>query len=261
MAIPFLKYFKKAKAEKTAASPVAPPPPPIDKPSSERFSKTVMPNASRNVQSSTPAYQPPPVATAVAAAPGGPRKIAFDAAPPPAAPARGDLPPAVALALEPKVERVIALTIGDILPLLPPALAKPAEALDLNRRVLLKAAEVERGMASGKPTVSLASIHHQMPEMFESSVSADDTRVVQLPFAKVLEEFTKLQVRTDQVRQTAVPQVETPFLKVTLEDNARFGMQVEHLETTGHHTKARIASPISEPVRSVESAWQRTKLR
>ncbi len=44
-----------------------------------------------------------------------------------------------------------------------------------------------------------------------------------LPFSKVLEQFTKLQVRADQSNDPAVPQVETPFLQVTLEDDARFG--------------------------------------
>ena len=38
-----------------------------------------------------------------------------------------------------------------------------------------------------------------------------------------MEQFGKLQVRADQSREQAVPQLETPFLKVTLEDDARFG--------------------------------------
>ena len=47
-------------------------------------------------------------------------------------------------------------------------------------------------------------------------------RKCSLPFEKVLEQFTSLQVRSDQERHQAVPQVETPFLKVTLEDNSAF---------------------------------------
>ena len=108
---------------------------------------------------------------------------------------------------------------------------KPIESIDGTRRILLKASEVERGMASGKPAVSLATIYQQVPEIFLRSIAPTDEAQVQLPFKKVLEQFTSLQVRTDQERHQAVPQVETPFLKVTLEDNSRFGTTIEAVET------------------------------
>src|SRR6187431_2513530 len=58
MTIPFLSYFKKDKGsaavkEKTAA-PEQPVVPPLEKPSSERFSKTVMPNATRTLPPQDP---------------------------------------------------------------------------------------------------------------------------------------------------------------------------------------------------------------
>ena len=53
-----------------------------------------------------------------------------------------------------------------------------------------------------------------------------------LPFKKVLEAFASMHVRSDQERAKAVPQVETPFLKVTIEDNEKFGTTTEPLETT-----------------------------
>ena len=56
-------------------------------------------------------------------------------------------------------------------------------------------------------------------------------RKCSFPFKKVLEQFASLQVRSDQERHQAVPQVETPFLKVTLEDNSRFGTTIEAVET------------------------------
>jgi predicted regulator of Ras-like GTPase activity (Roadblock/LC7/MglB family) len=40
-----------------------------------------------------------------------------------------------------------------------------------------------------------------------------------------------MSVRADQERASAVPQVETPFLRVTLEDNQKFGTTTEPLET------------------------------
>ena len=66
----------------------------------------------------------------------------------------------------------------------------------------------------------VSSIYEQVPEIFCAQRPAvGRRRRCMLPFDKVLEQFTNLQVRADQMREAAVPQVETPFLKVTLEDN------------------------------------------
>ena len=55
MTIPFLNYFKRSKTN-GAAKEEAPKPvlPPLEKPISERFSKTVMPNATRTVAPQDP---------------------------------------------------------------------------------------------------------------------------------------------------------------------------------------------------------------
>ena len=240
MTIPFLSYFKKGK-EKVAVAKEAPVKPviaPLEKPSSERFSKTVMPNATRTLppqdpfemaaRSSAMGGQPAvAVATTVA-----PRTISFADSPAPAK-TRAGLPPAVALALEPKVERVISLELADIVAGIPADQVKPLGD-DANRRILLKASEVERGMASGKPAVSLATIYQQVPEIFLRTVAPSDTSQVPLPFAKVLDQFTSLHVRGDQERHLAVPQVETPFLKAAVEDSSRFGTTMEPLgDATG----------------------------
>jgi predicted regulator of Ras-like GTPase activity (Roadblock/LC7/MglB family) len=244
MTIPFLSFFQKvkdqvlAKMERSVVAPklVAP----LEKPSSERFSKTVMPNATRTLPPQDPFEMAArssamgsqmPSASAVASASSTPRTIAFGATTPAAASLR-DLPPAVALALEPRVERVIALELADIAAQIPADYIKPIESIDGTRRILLKASEVERGMASGKPAVSLATIYQQVPEIFLRSIVPTDQVQVQLPFKKVLEQFVSLQVRSDQERHQAVPQVETPFLKVTLEDNSRFGTTIEAVETS-----------------------------
>jgi predicted regulator of Ras-like GTPase activity (Roadblock/LC7/MglB family) len=60
-----------------------------------------------------------------------------------------------------------------------------------------------------------------------------------------------MQVRRDQERQAAVPQVETPFLKVTLEDNSKFGTTMEQLET-GDLPPVRVELPTAEAFAAAE---------
>ena len=132
------------------------------------------------------------------------------------------------------MERAISLQLADILDQLPGDCIKPAETFDAARAIVLKASEIEKGMASGKPSVSLASIYEQAPEIFLNSVAPGDPTPVLLPFTKVLEQFQGLQVRADQVHDNSVPQLETPFLKVTLEDTERFGTTMQPLQTSSH---------------------------
>jgi predicted regulator of Ras-like GTPase activity (Roadblock/LC7/MglB family) len=243
MTIPFISFFKKVKdqamAKKEPLGAAAKSMAPLEKPSSDRFSKTVMPNATRTLPPQDPFEMAARSSAMSGQMPGGsamvslsstPRTIAFGADTPAGARQR-DLPPAVALALEPRVERVISLDLADIADQIPADYIKPIESIDGTRRILLKASEVERGMASGKPAVSLATIYQQVPEIFLRSVAAADEAQVQLPFQKVLDQFATLKVRSDQERHQAVPQVETPFLQVTLEDNTRFGTTIEAVET------------------------------
>lgn len=218
MTIPFLSYFKKVLAKEPATAPV-PTHARVEKPSSERLSKTVTPNATRAPQPADP-YR-------LAAAGPASRTVAFSTP----APAPRDLPPAVAFALEPKVERAISLELSEVMRHMPAGFVRTVEKGDASRRVLLKASELERGMACGKPSVSIATIYEQAPEIFVRPLSPSDCSQVELPFQKVMEQFSSLHVRTDQKREVAVPQVETPFLKLTLEDDTRFGTVTEVLAT------------------------------
>jgi predicted regulator of Ras-like GTPase activity (Roadblock/LC7/MglB family) len=258
MTIPFLNLFKKVrdqalarKEQSVTAGKVAATP--VEKPSSERFSKTVLPNATRAVPPQDPfamaAGSQGPSASAVASAPSISRTIAFGAP----ATRPSDLPPAVALALEPMVERVITLDLADIAARIPTDFIKPIESIDGTRRILLKASEVERGMASRNPAVSLATVYQQVPEIFLRSIVPSDETQVQLPFEKVLEQFASLQVRSDQERHQAVPQVETPFLKVTLEDNSRFGTTTpEVVEADADLPPVRIQLATAEALAAAE---------
>src|SRR3954465_11842827 len=132
MTIPFLSYFKKGKgspAVKEKAAPVQPVTPPLEKPISERFSKTVMPNATRTLapqdpfemaaRATTLGVQMPGIATTA-----GPRTVSFSPNSSAMA-AQRDLPRAVALALEPQVERVISIELQDVLGEMPEGFVKP----------------------------------------------------------------------------------------------------------------------------------------
>ena len=133
---------------------------------------------------------------------------------------------------EPAIERVISLELGEIAAQIPAGYLKPMENGQAPRLLSLHAAEIEKGMAAGQPTVSIVSIYRQAPEIFLRSVADSDVSQVALPFEKVLEQFKNLQIRNDQVREPIVPQVETPFLSVTLQDKERFGTPIEPIEAS-----------------------------
>jgi predicted regulator of Ras-like GTPase activity (Roadblock/LC7/MglB family) len=71
-----------------------------------------------------------------------------------------------------------------------------------------------------------------VPEIFLRTVRPDDETRVALPYEKVLEQFKSANVRSDQLRDPAVPQLDTPILKATIQDSQRFGTKLEPLETS-----------------------------
>ena len=239
MTIPFVDLFKKVTARFAGAPAKSAPAPTramhLKKSGQQRLSKTIMPNATCSL---TPSRDPFRAAAGSAASAKpvaslqlGPRGILTGAAAP--APSRSrDLPPALARALEPKLERVISLQIADFIDQVPAGYIKPVEILDASARVSLKASEIEKGMPEGKPSISVSSLYQQAPEIFLRSVpNGDETRVA-LPYAKVLEQFNNARVRADQLRDPAIPQLETPILQATIEDTKRFGTKVKQLETS-----------------------------
>src|SRR2546421_2204136 len=235
MTIPFLDLFKKITGRFTpvAAEPPAPVAPTrvVKKPASERLSKTVLPHATRSFSPPDPFRSD---AGATAARPSlppldlGARKIT--ASPRKSQPSH--LPPALARALEPKLERAISLRIADFIDRVPAGYIKPIEILDASVRVSLKASEIEKGMPEKNPTISLPSLYQQVPEIFLRGVRPDDKTRVALPYEKVLNKFKSANVRSDQLRDPAVPQLDTPILKATIQDSERFGTKIEPLETS-----------------------------
>src|SRR6266446_803317 len=235
MTIPFVDLLSKAKARLFPAAadstPPQPPPAPMEKPSSERLGKTVLPNTIRTVTSPDPMK----VATAQARV----AKVAsasalrpVEASSRPAATHSRQSPRASVLGLEPKMERTISLQLADILEQMPAGYVKSQETFDPARSISINASEIEKGMAESKPSVSLASIYKEAPEIFVHRLSPTESACVQLPYEKVLEEFKSLRVRPDQVHDHTIPQLDTPFLKVTLEDTKRFGTTMEPLQTS-----------------------------
>jgi predicted regulator of Ras-like GTPase activity (Roadblock/LC7/MglB family) len=235
MTIPFLDLFKKFTGRSTTAT-VEPPAPATSarvpkKPAGERLSKTVLPHATRSFSPPDP-FRSAAGATSVRTnAPSlelGARRIT-------ASPKRGQsghLPPALARALEPKLERAISLRIADFIDRVPAGYVKPIEILDASLRVSLKASEIEKGMPEQNPTISLPSLYQQVPEIFLRNVRPDDDTRIPLPYEKVLEQFKGANVRRDQLRDPAVPQLDTPILKATIQDSERFGTKLEPLETS-----------------------------
>ncbi len=169
MTIPFLDLFRKLTGRSAAVTAGPAVPATLvrvaKKPASERLSKTVLPHATRS-------FSPPdPFRTATAASLGrmssAPLQLGSQHVT--AAPKRSQsahLPPALARALEPKLERAISLQIADFIDRVPTGYIKPIEILDAAARVSLKASEIEKGMSEKNPTISLPSLYQQVPEIF-----------------------------------------------------------------------------------------------
>ena len=238
MTIPFLDLFKKLTGKLGGGTGVAElperPVPRVIRPQKaegERLSKTVMPNATRSLSST-----PDPFRSAAATATPrsnmplelGARKITTSTA----TPRPSQLPPALARALEPKVERTISLRVADVVDLVPPGFIKPVEILDTNATISLKASEIEKGMPDKHPTISLPSLYQQVPEIFLRNVRPDDDTRIDLPYEKVLQQFQSVHIRSDQQRDPTVPHVNTPILTATIEDSRRFGTRIDPIETS-----------------------------
>src|SRR5438874_9696969 len=255
MTIPFLNLFKKltsrwapdAAEQKPTSTPVRV----VKKPASERLSKTVLPHATRS-------FSPPDLFRSAAGAPSprastpplelGARRITASAK----RSQSSHLPPALARALEPKLERAISLRIADFIDRVPAGYIKPVEILDASACVSLKASEIEKGMPDKNPSISLPSLYQQVPEIFLRGVRPDDQTRVALPYEKVLEQFQGVHVRSDQLRDPPIPQLDTPILKATMQDSERFGTKLEPLETSAALSRVPVKMATAESIAAAE---------
>lgn len=244
MTIPFIDLFRKL-SERFSAGRTVPTaetegaPPAAARPRFSRAKKATHPSLSKTVlPNRTRSLAPPDPFRAAAGVPQAanpslqltPGKIVTSANPP--VPRSRQLPRALALALEPKLERAVSLRISDFIDQVPAGFVKPVEILDVKALVSLKASEIEKGMAEGKPSVSLMSLYQQVPEIFLRSVPVEDETRVALPYDKVYAQFKTARVREDQESDPDIPQVDTPILQVTLEETKRFGTKMEPLQSS-----------------------------
>src|SRR5205807_4382303 len=242
MTIPFLDLVRKAKEKfeaKRRPAGLAPLPSVQDKPESDKLAKRVMPYAVRTMT-------PEPSMPALAASAIATRRISVTR---PSAGAPPDLGPRVGVSVVPRGERTLSLALSDVIAEMPNGYLKPHESFDTTRRVTLKAAEVEKGMAAGRPSISIAAIYQQAPEIFLHTVQPSDTTGVVLPAQKIIDELLHLRVRDDQTAEPIVAQVETPFLKLMVEESEKFGTTVAPFTTT------ELTLPI-EPSASAPAATQ-----
>ena len=72
------------------------------------------------------------------------------------------------------MERTISLQLADILEQMPAGYVKSQETFDPARSIPLSASEIEKGMAESKPSVSLASIYKEAPEIFARRLAPTD---------------------------------------------------------------------------------------
>src|SRR5437588_7513810 len=240
MTIPFLDLVRRAKEKfeaKRRPAGLAPLPSVQDKPESDRLAKRVMPYAVRTM---TPEPSGPALAAASAIAT---RRISMNR------PSAGvpDVGASVAVSVEPRGERTVSLALSDVIAEMPNGYLKPHESFDTSRRIMLRAAEVEKGLAAGRPSIPIAAIYHQAPEIFLHTVQPSDTAVVMLPVKKVIDELSHLRVRQDQTAEPIMAQVETPFLKMMVEESAKFGTTLAPFTTTE-------LPPLAEPGPSAPAA-------
>src|SRR5436190_224785 len=250
MTIPFLDLVKRAKEKfEGRHRPTGPAPLPSveNKPESDKLAKRVMPYAVRTMT-------PEPTAPALAAA----SVIAARRIPATRPPVGtlGDLGPSAGVSVEPCGERTLSLALSDVITQMPDGYLKPHESFDTTRRVTLKAAEVEKGLAAGRPSIQIAAIYQQAPEIFLHTVQPSDPAVVVLPAQKVIDELSHLRVREDQTAEPIMAQVETPFLKLMVEESAKFGTTVAPFTTTELPplpTDPRSSAPAAAEPASVEA--------
>src|SRR5207253_6211111 len=205
---------------------------------SDKLAKRVMPYAVRTI---TP--EPTAPALAAASAIATRRSLAMRAS----ARAPADFGPSAAVSVDPRGERTLSLALSDVIAEMPNGYLKPHESFDTNRRITLRAAEVEKGLAAGRPSIPIAAIYQQVPEIFLHTVQPSDTAVVMLPAKKVIDELSHLRVREDQTAEPIMAQVETPFLKMMVEESAKFGTTLAPFTTTE-------LPPLPEPVSRAPAA-------
>ncbi len=191
--------------------------------------RTVMPNAAKaalpsRAPSARQAITLPvaaPTARVTQLAPSA-RKISFGGQEDPAylgEPPRAESAPPRAAAPGPDVP--VILEVGDFLDRLPSSFLRTG-MLDRRRKVEFRSSELYSDLSRGRASVPASVIYQKCSDIFSRPVSETEDIEVALPLQKLVEQLAgALQTRPDQVAADNVAEIETPFLQVALEDNAR----------------------------------------
>ena len=147
-----------------------------------------------------------------------PRKVSF--------PGGGVAPESVRVAAAPAYtppapDISVSLEIGDFIDRLPPNFVQSGSH-DRHKKVEFPAAELYSDLSKGRASVPASVIYARCPEIFTRPVTQTEDVEVPLPLQKLVEQMgAALSTRTDQVGEENVGEIETPFLQVAMEDNAR----------------------------------------
>ena len=115
----------------------------------------------------------------------------------------------------------VQLTVGDFIDRVPATLLVGG-AVDRERPVEFRSSELYSDLTKGRASVPASVIYAKCPDLFSRPVDDTEDAEVALPLAKLVEQLTPaLQTRADQVAEENVGEIETPFLQVAMEDNAR----------------------------------------
>jgi hypothetical protein len=107
----------------------------------------------------------------------------------------------------------VTLILADILPQIPPSVLAQNVPVDLTRAFTFSMAQLSAEMARGRPTIPLAEVARQYPELFNDPQSIGDSEIVRLPMQKLLEQIGKLR-RIDLANtHRVVPPVSAPFVE------------------------------------------------
>jgi predicted regulator of Ras-like GTPase activity (Roadblock/LC7/MglB family) len=224
----------------TGATPPAAPEPPAGEGPRPRVTvravRTVTPHSAQPATLRAPSARqaiplpgaPPELAEAGARGmPGGSssRRISFGTSADPLAvplnePPRMETAPAPPL-VPPGPDVKVVLEVGDFVDRLPSSFLQSGP-LDRQRKVEFRSSELYSDLARGRASVPASIIYKKCPDIFSRPVTAVEDIEVALPLQKLVEQMSgAFQTRRDQVAVENVGEIETPFLHVALEDNAR----------------------------------------
>ncbi len=116
---------------------------------------------------------------------------------------------------------VVELSVGDFVDRVPPGLLK-AGPYPREQAVKFLSSEFYSDLSKGRASVPASVIYSKCPAIFARAISETEDAEVPLPLQKIVSQMSAaLQTRPDQILEETGAEIETPFLQVAKEDNAR----------------------------------------